>query len=480
MPAPISANRPWPQRLHLALLWLAGPAVLLWVLSGLLHPLMGLLGPMPARFAAPAPQIDAQPLVAGLPRLMSELGDARVARVVPGPNAPLWQLSDEHGRRRYLQLDGQTSVLDDGAYANWLANAYTGLQALRAPPVLLTDFDADYPSVNRLLPVWRLDYDTPGEHSAYVHTETGALTSYTDTRKRALQTAFRQVHTLAFLDGVEPLRVGLLSLLMLATLTIAASGLVLVWRRRGTRPPPLRRWHRRLALIAVLPLLLMAMSGLLHVLLSGGPPAQPWLAAAPGALGEVAERVRADEAALLRTLPAQLEAAALRSGPQGQPWLVLRTKSDSAAPAPLIGIALDEAVPVQLSAHALGAGAALAHLGTAVPGALRFGFDPDYDFRNRRLPVWSVIEPSSGDALSFDPLTGQRVERAPARLKFEAWTFSWLHKWNPLSGPLGRFGRDGLQAAWLLLAVVVAALGLLIHLRRPRPRPPASSKSPPP
>jgi hypothetical protein len=471
-------------RLHRGLLWLAALALFGWVLSGLLHPLMGLLGPRPLSFGAPALELRADALTAGLGSVLPQLDDARIARVVAGPDGPVWQLSaDSRQPRRYLQLDGSPAALDDAAYARWLGEFYTGLHALRGPPVLMTEFDDDYPWVNRLLPVWRLDYDTPQQHSAYLHTETGSLTSYVDARKRVLQNTFRQVHTLAFLDQLPPLQLALICALMLALLVVACTGLLLALQRWGRSGTPTRRWHRRLGLVALLPVLVMAASGLLHAVVTRGPPQTPVLAAAPGLLATSFDALKIDPARWQQALPAQLDAAALRHGPEGHAWLVFRaaaraadavpahdghhpTAAASAAPAGLQALQLDLPARSSIGLSELGEASVRSHLGALPAGQPRFGFDPDYDFRNRRLPAWGVIEPGSGDRLSFDPLTGQLLDRAPGSRRFEAWAFSWLHKWNPLSSVLGRIGRDALQAGWLLLALLVAGLGIALRLRR--------------
>lgn len=470
------------RRLHRLCLWLAALSLLVWVGSGLLHPLMGVLGPRPQAFMPPPLAIDGAALAQGLPALLPQLEGAGLARVVPSAAGPLWQITAPQTlQRRYLQLDGSPASLTDAGQAQWLGEHYTGRSALAAPPRLITEFDADYPAVNRLLPVWRLEYSGPEQQVAYVHTETGVLTGYVDPRKRAMQTAFRQLHTLAFLDALPLAQRVLSGLAMLSVLVMAVTGLLLARQRGGAQP--VRRWHRRLGWIVLLPVLLMAGSGLLHAWFA------PALRASELRLPPPLQTAAAREAAAV-TLPAALQAAALRPGANGALWLVWQASAVAptvaaaahhgpAAPATsaLEGLALDgSARPLTLAE--LGASAAALHVAEADAGRPLFGFDPDYDFRNRRLPAWQIHEPASGDLLSFDPLTAVQIDRAAGATRFEAWAFAWLHKWNPLSAPLGRFGRDALQALWLLLALGVAGLGLWIRLRRPRRSAPAASPAP--
>jgi hypothetical protein len=94
---------------------------------------------------------------------------------------------------------------------------------------------------------------------------------------------------------------------------------------------------------------------------------------------------------------------------------------------------------------------------TGVSVVSRFG--PDYDFRNKRLPVWQVDTATlAGDRLFVDLASGVLVDRNTASTRLEGLSFSFLHKWNFLAWPLGRENRD------LLIMVILAGTLLLAGL----------------
>ena len=90
-------------------------------------------------------------------------------------------------------------------------------------------------------------------------------------------------------------------------------------------------------------------------------------------------------------------------------------------------------------------------------------FGPDYDFRNKRLPVWLVTS-TLGDLLAIDPQTGIIVEHTQPAQRLERLSFSLLHKWNMLVPLLGREGRDVLVVVFLLVLLGLGYLG--VNLRR--------------
>jgi len=437
--------------LHRALVWVASVVLACWLLSGFLHPLMSLIAAKPQRFAPPALQLDAAALPTGWEALRAAQGDASIIRAVPGPQGPLWQLTDGFDtERRYLHIDGSEFPGGEAAYARWLAGWYLGEEAPVASLELQIAFDDAYPWVNRLLPVWRLEIGGEHPRTVWLHTETGALASVGDARRTQLQTVFRALHTLSWLDGLEPLRVALVASAMLCLIALAGSGLYLFWRRPGGRGA--RRWHRRLGIAVALPLLLMAGSGLLHALVSAGAPPPrglalpPPLAALP-ATPDWTSLVGAQQQLALRDVGGRV-VVVHRSADAS----VLAVKALDGLPTPSI----DDLVQRTAALH-------------GVDGTFEIEpvphFSPDYDFRNRRLPAWIAVD-GSGARIALDPLTGQQIDRQSATQRGESWVFAIVHKWQPLAHALGSPSlRDALQVGWLALILPLGVLGWRLRRR---------------
>jgi hypothetical protein len=467
-----SALLPLASRLHRALAWSALVILVAWTLSGFLHPLMSLLAPVPAQRTPPPVALDADAMAAGVPTLLRRVDGASVVRTVPGPGGALWQLTMPDGERRYRRMDGGPWPGSDRDYARWLAGWYLGEERAVHSVERLDDFGPDYPWVNRLLPVWAVTFEGDDGLVAYVHTETGVLASLSDHRRRWMQAGFRQVHTLAFLGALDPLRRTVVASAMTVLLALGLAGLVLWWGRPASpKASPARRWHRRLALWAGLPLIGMASSGLIHTLWKAGDAPDRGLSLPPALVVPTTgfDGKRLAEALALSDGDVAWSQASVATLPDGRAVLVLREPL-----APGWGVPVPDARVVDLASgttvadgeRELARAAAARH---AVPGdALRrvTRFGPDYDFRNRRLPAW-ITTTADGRRIAFDPDTAQRLDAMTATAVAEAWVFTIVHKWQPLAGLLGSPARrDALQVAVLTLGLVLAGLGIALRLRR--------------
>ncbi len=377
-------------------------------------------------------------------------GDAVLVRVVPGPDGPLWQLTDNpQSERRYIGIDGKPFAGGETAYARWLAEWYLGEGTELTSITLQTRFDDAYPWVNRLLPVWRVEVGGAQPRTAWLHTETGSLASLGDPRRTVLQSWFRACHTLDWLDGLEWLRVVLIVLAMVSVLVLVGTGTVLFAARSGGNSG--RRWHRRLGILVALPLVLMAGSGLLHVLVFAGPAPDRGLVLPPRLPELPASPEFPSDTGLLSDLAVRAEGDRLiwvHRGQANPDWRI-------SALGETIEFEWDELLEVQAT-RVLG----------APPERITVArhFSPDYDFRNRRLPVWIAVN-AAGDRVALDPFTGQEVDRQTSILRAEGWIFSLLHKWQPVAMVTGNPKlRDLLQVSWLALVLPLAILGWRLRL----------------
>ena len=168
-------------RTHRVLAWPAAVALLMFIVSGMCHPLMVWTGPRAAAFFAPQIEADGA-LLAAAQRVIAEgrVPAGGLIKLVPGPGGALIQQSDmEGGQRRYVDPASGNAMPDqDRLQAIWLARYYAGDQGAPLPSVSYRDsFDTEYPAVNRLLPVWRIAFARTDGLRVWVHTETGELAS---------------------------------------------------------------------------------------------------------------------------------------------------------------------------------------------------------------------------------------------------------------------------------------------------------------
>lgn len=88
-------------------------------------------------------------------------------------------------------------------------------------------------------------------------------------------------------------------------------------------------------------------------------------------------------------------------------------------------------------------------------------FSHEYDFRNKRLPVWRVDYGAPVKASLFvDTGTGVLVDRVADGEKPERLVFSFIHKWNFLV-PVGRLAQNVIVGVFAIALIgFMAVLGL--------------------
>ncbi len=441
------------RRWHRRLSWVAGMTLLLWAGSGLLHPLMSWTNPRPVASSPPA--LDAEPSIDQLQPLESVLRGLDVreigyARLLWQDGAWLWQWADaDRMEWQYADaLTGQLRADADRRRAELLARHFSGAAESVVDAERLTRFSGEYPAVNRLLPVWRIRFDRSDRLSVYVHTGEDRLGALNDRRKNWLLRVFQAVHTLAWLDAVEWLRLPLIAAAVLSAVAMAMLGMAMLRTpaAKAGVPPPVRRLHRLLAWVIWAPALMLGCSGLFHLLTQS--PLQAAVTA-PGpayAVDRLHTPVRLEPSVQSITLlPVSAVEALWRIEAAGS----LRLLEAASGRERRGGEAELAAALVGLPATAM-----------ATPQS---GFSDEYGFANKRLPVWRL---RSGDRLLFvDGRAGVVAARVDPLDVVEQRSFSLLHKWQFLN-PLGHAVRDLILSLAALLLIAAAVAGLMLRARR--------------
>jgi hypothetical protein len=515
----------WANSKHRWLALIGGISLLVWGASGLAHVAMVLLGPQQAQFMPPPVAIElggAQPIARTL--AANGIDEAIAVKTVPSARgSALWQVTEEAlGERRYFRpADGIEIADGDRQQAEFLARHYLATDKPIVAATLQTDFDADYPWVNRLLPVWKLRFAGDDRLTAYVHTETSALAAVNNSTKEGLQTAFGALHTWEWVPaGMDWLRVVVIAAMVGSLFALAATGIaMLVTVRRSKRAPGARGWHRVMGYLLALPLIMFSLSGIYHLVQSAlVPPVTQLRMGDPVNLASGAWPVEQDWAALSQGR--EIASVALVEGGAGQALYRIglappkgamgggehdhgareqaahdhrahdhashatRSTAEAASATPQTDAEIREARfagikpdgPAIYIDAATGAIAGQGDRDIALAVARRFSgageeavanvelvtrFSHEYDFRNKRLPVWRVDYADPVNATLFvDTSSGVLVDRLADWEKPERLVFSMVHKWNFLF-PLGRLGLNIAVAVFVIaLIVFMAILGL--------------------
>jgi hypothetical protein len=518
----------WSYSKHQWLGFIGGISLLVWGLSGLTHIAMVLFGPQQAAFMPPAASValeGARPIAKTLAE--KGVGEAVAVKTVPAPGGGvLWQVTPAaDGSRRYFRpADGSEVTAGDRAQAEFLARHYLATDRTITSANLQTEFDADYPWVNRLLPVWKLEFAGADGLTAYVHTETSSLAAVNNNAKNRLQSVFRALHTWEWVPpGMDWLRVAVIALMVGSLLALGLTGItMLVTVRRNKRLPGARGWHRIAGYVLALPLIMFSASGIYHLIQSAlVPPVSQLTMGKPVNVASGNWPVEADWALIAKGR--DIASVALVEGAQGQPLyrIGLATKgpmgggehdhgpakqpsahgmaghdhaammaAQSAAKVPTTdaeirearfagikpdgpAIYLDAATGAVEASEDKDLARAIARRFTGAPDSavtrveLVTRFSHEYDFRNKRLPVWRVdyAEPVNA-SLFVDTGAGVLVDRVADGEKPERLVFSFIHKWNFLF-PVGRLAQNVLVGVFAIgLIGFMAVLGLRMDLVR--------------
>lgn len=473
---------------HKILSWVGGVALLLFAISGIMHPVMSWTGPKGASFFPPQTIMQAE-LAANIPNVLEQnaINQVIMAKIVPSQQRTVLQVTEYNDKpRRYFNLGtGEELIGYDETHAIWLARYYTGIKNAEISDVTFqTAFDGAYPWVNRLLPVYKIQFDTEDNRTAFIYTELGALGNLTNDYKTTMQSIFGFLHTFNWLNDYENPRVILMLLLLLTLFAIVLTGTLMVFMMKSRKMPLKRKLHRLVSYIIWLPLLLFTFSGIYHLLqysyvdskrgLQLGESFKidtkqftdgvDWLANYSDVKLNGISIIEVDEGKLLYRLSIPQGRQAMKIGRQqrfdGMPLEKPAIYFDVATG--LESDITDKEMAIYYASKRVGLDSSLitgTHLVTH--------FSPNYDFRNKRLPVWQVsYNTEAGDKLFIDPASGILVDRLVNVEKYESYSFSFLHKWNFLSPFVGRMPRDIIIVIVLSLSIIATIIGYIMLIAR--------------
>lgn len=478
---------------HLLLLWPALIACIIYVVSAFTHPLMAWTGPQAKVMFPPAlasEKIEVNNITAIL--AAHDLGEAKIAKLVPYQQETLLQVTEnETSARRYFSLSSKRELTNhDEKQAIWLAEHFLK-QSLPIESIQLKiEFDESYPSVNRLLPVYKIHYKTSDHLSVYIHTDTQALAGIENDWKRSLRFIFQTFHSFEWLNNIEPLRLLIISLLTVSLFLMSVTGLLYLIKLKRKKPASdfRQRWHRRLAWLAVIPLFMFSFSGFYHLWKSSmTPPATGMLLTQTLDLNSwpdtskvsLPSDLKINQISLIQSTigdnkdikhlyrisasPVQTDQDKLNNTNTREKRFKGQKKEKfafyiDAVTGEQLGD-LDSTLIQQQAKQLLNEQATV-----DLPAKLITHFGLGYDFRNKRLPVWRV-EGENGQHVFIDPITHILVDQNNSAGRLEGYSFSFLHKWNMLTPLMGRFNRDMLILTTLALIFMLAGLGLILKLK---------------
>jgi PepSY-associated TM region len=283
---------------------IACAAVFAWSLTGFLHPIMSWTQPRPTQNVLKLTPLEADNFRVSLGEALAENkiktfggfnivsfnGDSFYQILPENKEVTMFQPKDGEGESChssiisssisaeppiYLSVSTGEKLTDgDEKYAEFLARYFADEKKAEIKSTkLVTDFDLEYKTVNRLLPVYEVAFERGDGMKAYVDTQSSKLGTLIDARKSWLQWTFVNFHNLEFAGMPNLTRQITITIFMSLVFLTSLSGLIvygLFWRSYGknkveTSRSLLRKYHRSIGVVVSVFLLAWSSSGMFHL-----------------------------------------------------------------------------------------------------------------------------------------------------------------------------------------------------------------------
>lgn len=263
-------------KLHRKLSYFLALPVLLWALSGLLHPFMAnwMRPEIAHTFLPPKPLKPSSELISPA-QVYSDLPGLHQLSLIKIKGAPVYLATTTNHELLFRDAKTGQPIHDaEQSYAEQLARAYLDDHS---SPLLsvekIVSFGSTYSYINRYLPAYRVTLDRPDGMQVVVDLQSGKLATFDSPSKRLFSTLFAWFHTWSFLGTRDSmLRISVVLLVSLLTLVVSITGianliLFKTKQKNGTRRklPLSRKVHRSLGTFTSLFFLMFSLSGIYHL-----------------------------------------------------------------------------------------------------------------------------------------------------------------------------------------------------------------------
>jgi hypothetical protein len=500
-------------KLHRSLSIIIAFPVLLWAASGFMHPLMTNIRPAIATQGWPLLPVDSSRLRVSLAAALRKhhLDSFSAVRLVHIDTNWFYQVQVRAGEPVYLScMNGNVLTAGDWLYAQYLARYFLeGKVSKGAAPAasageprdgsmpdccgaatecvlnpargakvanvsMVKAYDREYKSINRLLPVYRVSFARADGIRVYVETTQDRFSFAMDNRRAVFDEIFRIFHTWGWLDLLGKWKDVMVFAVALVAACTVLLGVYLFFMLRTPRAG-VRRLHRYTAIVAALFTLFWSFSGAWQAL-------SKVMAPEDRVVG-VQQRFGADEA--------EVDLFRLDSAAGGEVgnfslvkiegrnyWRVslvsgavaavkdLMKDGRAAGPGVVYVNAVDYTVmPDGDRRYASCLGDILSGDSGAIGLTRLTAFDDEYNFTDKRLPVWRVSYRGAGHPRWYvETSSGQLAARMDDGSYAEGWSFSVFHKHHFMDWG-GKTVRDGSTMFWAVIQVLMVTVGLILYFR---------------
>lgn len=493
--------------------------VLLWALSGFMHPLMTNIRPKVAAQAIAAMPVDSSKIHVSLQTALKQnkidsFSDFRLIhidtnwfyQVQRAGDIPVY-LSTKNGNllsngdwlyaqylaRQFLEKPGQKKPVEHtpqpapapGAHDCCDAATDCVLNPTQGTGIgsvaFLTAFDNEYKSVNKLLPVYKVAFERADGIRIYVETVQDRFAFAMDDKRAFFDKLFFLFHTWGWLSFLGKARFVIEFLLVFGAFCTTVMGIYIFFitkakRSNGNAMVKTRRWHRFTSIGASLFTLFFTFSGAYHAL---NKVAGSETTVAKTMRNVAASSVNFDFPALQRAVQLPVYNVSLAQlGNQYFYRIVLQDASAGGKKDLMKDMQVKPSVVSYLDVQTLtqlddGDRKYATALATQYSGmdknsiqsvAVISKFNDAYNFTDKRLPVWELKYPGS-KAYYIETSTGTLAKRLTPNDLAEGTVFALLHKHHFMDWG-GKGLRDASTMFWAMVQVLMVIVGLVLFFRR--------------
>ena len=451
--------------------------IILWGLSGLLHPTLRLTKPdIGAHKLTPIP-LDIKAVAFDPDAIMKRNGIAQVRniRIITMDGRHYYRLNLTNSEIRYFDfVTADELIHGEKLYAEYLARKYLKDEQFGiSNSQRVTEFNDEYMPINRFLPVWRVNFTRDDGVRLYVDTESGRLAASVNDLRADLLWWFGALHNWSYLDKANSPRIIIFLLAMLAMFILGLTGIVLYGLRYKYLTKSVSKqsqrntayYHRTVGVLISLSMLMFSFSGGMHVWHKFTPDDRHLRTVEDNFLSNDL-RIGLRQGFDIVEQQGPVKALSLVNISKEPYYRFVHMKGSPAASyvhsqtGELLASA-DVLYAQQLASQI--AGLETTQIDTVKP-ITRFG--SEYGFIDRRLPVMQVRFSTEGNpAYYVDLATGKLAAMVNDSKRFEKFTFRMFHKWR-FADALSKNGRDAVITIFILLNVLVILLGVIMYLSK--------------
>ena len=487
--------------------------LLLWTISGFLHPVMGLVKPQVQNSHLPAGLLDTAtlrvPPAAALKGAgINSLQNVRIVKLYKEHYYQVWQ--EGFDSLTYINCaSGRVLVNGDKRYAGYLAQRYmfeknkeeptqdvhrhaginqrsgfgfTGIasRSFSQTPAaeksrmvsitLVTSFTQNYQRSNKIRPVYEAAFDRDDGIRLYIDPKSDRLVLATDQNKRWFTQFFGMAHRWRFLEGLGKTKTVVLGSFSALCFLSSLFGFAVynVLNRKRKIPSASRRWHRWLGNVFLLTTLLYAFSGAWHAFAKLPADPEPAVEKARISTAQLAQGF----SQALALLPAAEGLTNISLAKMGkETYWQLSVKKGQTTSKKYVSITTGKLLPDGDKKYAAFLAAAIKGAAPSAVTATHHltAFTHHYNMMNKRLPVVEVCF-KDGERYYIETATSSLAAVSKPQNKAERFSFRNLHMHHYWEMWLGKESGKTVKTIFLIgttLGLLMLALtGMIIYCRK--------------